>query len=151
MENQILDQNYRTNSNPISNISPESLNFLMQIAKWAKYLSLLGFIVIGLLIIIGLFASSTFTKFMPAWSTGTLPSFTFAIIYSTIAIIYFFPVYYLFKFSNKLLKAFTNTKDLAVVFSNIQSHYKFLGVFATVFLGFYAIIGLLSIIGFTFA
>jgi len=63
-------------------------------------------------------------------------------LYLLMAAIYFFPVYYLFQFSNKISKAFKqNDKHLLEdSFKNLKSHYKFVGVFALIFISFYIVI-----------
>lgn len=150
MDNQILDHNLNSQPTSVYTLNGEAINFLGQIAKWAKFLSILGFVMMGLLVVFGLFAGTFFAKFMPAGQAGSMPSMAFAIMYSLIALLYFFPIYYLFNFSNKILRAIRNdsSADLTSAFSNLKSHYKFMGVLAIVFLSFYALMAVIGLIGF---
>lgn len=69
-------------------------------------------------------------------------------VYLAIAVIYFFPVYYLFQFSSKLKKAFTsNDNDLInSSFEYLKSHYKFIGILALVFTVIYGLLFLFSLL-----
>jgi len=55
------------------------------------------------------------------------------------AVLYFFPAYYLFKFASKTNDAFNNnnTEYLASAFENLKSHYKFIGIMTIIMIVFY--------------
>ena len=70
-------------------------------------------------------------------------------IYLVLALIYVFPVLYLFKFSTKM-KSPLQTKDnevLANAFKNLKSHYKFIGVFTIITLSLYILVIVFAGIG----
>ena len=70
-------------------------------------------------------------------------------IYVIIALIYFFPISYLFKFAKKMknaLKSSDNT-ELTSAFSNLKSHYKFIGIFTIIILSLYVLIFIIGIAG----
>ncbi len=71
---------------------------------------------------------------------------TMTIVYLVLAIIYFFPVYYLLQFSLKMKKALTSKNDetLAKAFEMIKSHYKFLGVFTIITISLYVLLFIVS-------
>ncbi|MGA1227123.1 MAG: DUF5362 family protein, partial [Tamlana sp.] len=73
----------------------------------------------------------------------------FGLIYVALALLYFFPVYYLFNFSRKMKSALNNTNndDLKSAFANLKSHYKYMGIFAIIIISIYVlafIIGMLA-------
>ena len=73
-------------------------------------------------------------------SSVPFPSF-FGFFYILVALIYFFPVLYLFKFGSNLKSALArrDSKSLETAFENLKSHYKFIGIMAIIVLSFYAL------------
>ena len=124
--------------------------FLKETAKWCFFLSILGFIGMGLMVIFSFFAATIFALMPEMPETQDMPfnMGTFlTIIYLSIAAIYFFPVLYLFKFSTKL-KTALKTKDddqLATAFEKLKSHYKFIGVFAIITISIYVLLFIVGI------
>ncbi|TMM31165.1 hypothetical protein FDT66_04135 [Polaribacter aestuariivivens] len=144
--------------NPITQLEQLTLNsasksFLRETAKWTYFLSILGFIGLALMVVFSFFAGALFNS-LP--ETQAMP-FDFGpvmtIIYLIMALIYFFPVYYLFQFSTKMKMALRskNDEDLANAFEKLKSHYKFLGVFTIIILSIYFLFFLLAMIGVAFA
>jgi uncharacterized membrane protein len=130
-------------------LTDESESFLKETAKWAYFLSILGFIFIGLMVLLALFIGSIMSKFGAMGDTipimGSMGGFITA-IYLIIALIYFFPVYYLFQFSSKAKAAFKNSdnEQLNESFQYLKSHYKFVGVMALIFIVLYGFIFLFT-------
>jgi len=131
-------------------LTSEAKSYLRETAKWAFFLSIIGFIGIALMIIFALFASSIF---------GSLPQYQnlpfnmgkiIAIIYLVIAAIYLFPVYYLMQFANKMKAALSLKEDaiLTESFEMLKSHYKFIGVFTIIILSLYALLFVVGMLGF---
>lgn len=158
-ENQKLEST-STSVNSISDSTPEipvrkeltlsyiSINFLKETAKWAKFISIVGFVLIGLMVIIGLLLGTVMTAFS-AMIPSDLPegtpnpaafSWIFSAIYIIISGIYFFPVYYLFNFSSKLKSAINSNSQIKLEesFKNLKSHYKFMGIFLIIGIVIYA-------------
>jgi hypothetical protein len=71
------------------------------------------------------------------------------ITYLLLAFIYFFPVYYLLKFSNQLKKALSTKNDeiLAKAFEMLKSHYKFIGVFTIITISLYVLLAIVAMMG----
>lgn len=131
-------------------ITNASRNFLDEIAKWAKFLSILGFVLVGVLLVFAFFATPIFEIAMEK-QTGTPNSLGFTMLITNLglAIIYFFPVYYLLQFSNKMKKALVekNEDTLAKAFEMLKSHYKFIGVFTIITLSLYALFAIVAVMG----
>ena len=131
-------------------LSVNAISFLNETRKWVSFLAILGFIGIGLMVLFGFFAS-TILGFMASELGGPAAGFSglFGILYIFIALLYFFPVMYLYKFGSKL-KLALNSRDsgaLESAFENLKSHYKFLGIFTIIGIGFYilaAIVGAIA-------
>ena len=85
--------------------------YLIQAAKWAKFLAVMGFIICALLVMFGLFAgtffSSSITQFdSDLQSLGSLGTSIFTIWFVVIALVYFFPTLYLYNFASKMQVSF---------------------------------------------
>ncbi len=116
-------------------ISGHAISYLKQTSKWALFISIIGFIFIGLCLIGSVF----FWLFLTPLSETPVPVPLFSFFYIAIAIIYFFPIYYLYQFSNNIKKALSNNAsiNLEQAFSCLKSHYKFLGIIIISSIGFY--------------
>lgn len=133
------------------NINLTSKSFLSYTAKWGKFLSIMGFIFVGLMVVGGLFA----TTFMSAvadgagFGNGMIGGAFLGIFYLAFALLYFFPVLYLYKFSTKM-ETGLRMRDEEVVtdsFRNLKSLFKFMGVLTIVMLAFYALMLIAVTIG----
>ncbi|SHM16807.1 hypothetical protein [Flavobacterium chilense] len=128
-------------------------DFLKETAKWAYFLSILGFVGIGLMVLLAVFAGSIFgamgampgMRGMGGGSFGAL----IGVFYFFIAALYFFPVYYLNKFATNAKKAFreNDTEALTTSLGYLKSHYKFVGILMLSILVLYALIFVLGIFG----
>ena len=127
-------------------ISTQSKNFLIYAAKWASFLAIVGFVTLGLLILGGLIMFLIGSQFSGV--LGGAPIAMFALIYIGMAAIYFFPIYYLFLFGQKIKKAVksTNQNDLDAGLENLKSCFKFLGIFTIVILSLYILMFLVAIV-----
>lgn len=131
-------------------ITSEAKGFLKETANWCKFLSVLGFIGLGLLFLSSFFISSIYSN-MP--QAATMPfnlGIVMTVVYILIIAIYIFPLYYLYQFSLKLKKALLSKDDktLADAFEMLKSHYKFVGVFTVIILSIYILAGILGVMGF---
>jgi hypothetical protein len=110
--------------------------------KWSMFIAILGFIAIGLVIIIGLIAG----VFLSAFNSGDaqLGSAEMILIFVLLLLmmaIYFFPLLYLYRFSKHAGNAVrTMDKDLmAEAFRYLRKYYVFIGILTIVVLAFYVI------------
>lgn len=133
-----------------------SLNYaarqgLKTAATWAKFLAILGFIGIGLMVLFGLFFSSVMGMMLGSGGSnafGGLPLGVFSFIYISFALLYFFPVLYLYRFADKMIVALRNENNevLGESLSYLGSHYKFIGILAAIMIGLYALVIVFSIL-----
>ena len=127
-------------------------DFLKETAKWAYFLSIIGYVGIGLLVLIAIFAGTFFSLMsnsVPGMAAaGGSFGFMFSIIYLIMALLYFFPVYYLNKFASNAKKAFRDNDSEALTnsFQYLKSHYKFIGILTVVLLALYGVILIFAVI-----
>ena len=126
-----------------------SKEFLKETAKWTKFLAILGFVGIGLMVLgslVMLFAPSSLM------SNGDFPfggKIFMMLLYLAFAVLYYFPISYLYQFSENTKKAIENNDNNAIrdAFEFLKSHYKFMGILTIILLSFYAIIIFIGLIG----
>lgn len=130
-------------------LSPNAITFLTETRKWVNFLSILGFIGVALMALMGLFAGSLFSFFASQMGSPVagFPGFL-GLVYVFMAIIYFFPILYLYKFAAKLKLALKNHDNSALesAFQNLKSHYKFVGIVAIIMIGFYVVGALFAVL-----
>lgn len=126
-------------------ITPESRSYLLETAKWGRFLAIVGFVFVGLFALMFLFMGGTlfssglgdeFGGAESAALSGFLIGYMIFIFAITL-----FPLYYLFTFSTRTIRAIksTNTEDLTDGLKNLKSLFKFYGIFTAIIIGFYAI------------
>ena len=141
--------NESTSPAPLS-ISKTSVSYLTETGKWSKFLSIIGFVFTGLVVLIGIFAGSI----MPSMTEGQMrhmpfgPGIIFGVVYIGMGLLYFFPTLYLFRFSQKLKIALSNKDNdaLDTAFSNQKSLYKFYGIIMILVISLYVLIGLFALL-----
>ena len=141
-----MDQNIQPeNATLIENnglLIPESaIPYLNSTRKWTMFFAVLGFVMIALMglgFIVMLIASAI----SPLGGMMAI----IAVLYAIIIAIYFFPVYYLFKFSEEAKKALASRNQEATekCFRYLSLHFKIVGIITIVMLSLYilAIIGI---------
>jgi hypothetical protein len=144
MENEnILDGNsleMNSSANRLA-VSPKAMAFLSETSGWGKFLAIVGFCFAGLIVILGFSLGAIFSS-MGMDQQNPFSGYI-GVIYSALGVLYFFPSYYLYKFSSQL-KIALKTKDdesLAVAFENLKSLYKFMGIFTIIIIGLYGVVG----------
>lgn len=115
--------------------------YLLEISKWGKFLAIVGYIGIAVLAIVAIalivVSFITSIKLDVGLSLGT-----FGIIYFALAILYYFPVKFLYKFSIQIKKGLEsdNNQDITLGFENLKSLFKFTGILTIVILSIYALL-----------
>ena len=126
-----------------------AINALRESGKWCMFLSILGFIFIGLFVILGIFMTFLMSA-MPSdpygGAMGANPIMAmksyFGIFYIVMALVYFFPVYYLFNYAKGMKAALASGNEdvLANALVNLKSHHKFLGIMMIITISLYILI-----------
>ena len=127
-----IDNGYKTEENLIITDSVKS--FMLETTRWAKFLSIIGFIGIGLMLIGAIFIIGVGSQFRGGSQIGIL-----AVVYFAMAVLYFFPILYLYRFSvnvrDGLLRLGQGEFDAGM--ENLKSMFKFMGILMIVLLSFY--------------
>jgi hypothetical protein len=130
--------------------------YLKETAKWAKFLSILGFIMCGLIVLAGIFFGTLMTSFSKLSGAPASQVDVFAgaggvmaaILYIGFAALYFLPCLYLFNFANKMLKALreTDQQNLMDSFKNLRAAFRFVGILTIIVLSIYALVIVVALI-----
>lgn len=119
----------------------ETLKDLDKTRKWTMFLAILGFIGIGVMLIVGIF-TGIFLSIFNKSNTGTsYPGWLVCIIIISASAIYFFPMLYIFRFS-KFLSGVAKTRDkeeLKKAFKNLRSYFTYIGILLITVLVIYVI------------
>jgi magnesium-transporting ATPase (P-type) len=126
-------------------ITQQSSSYLEEIRKWTLFFSILGFVFLGILMIVAFFAGSIMNEMSPnsEFTVDTFEGAYITTIYLATGLLYFFPIYYLYQFSANMKSAISlkNEDHLEKAFKNLKSHYKFMGILTVIILAFYVLIG----------
>lgn len=126
-------------------LNTKSKSFLREISKWAFFFAIIGFISIFLLVVIAILMGTVYAPMidMLAQQQGLQSlGITLSITYLVVALLYFMPVLYLFKFSRKMKTALAIKNDdvLSDALENLKSHYKFIGVLTIIMISLYILL-----------
>ena len=111
-------------------IEQETLNHLNTTRKWAMFLAISGFIFLGLIIIIGLIAGTFLTAFSSGEKGLGIPESLMFVPVLFIAVVYFFPVLFLFRFSKHASHAVHKLDKLELhkAIKNLKFYFVYIGV-----------------------
>lgn len=144
-----MEQNSAFESFELS-MTDEILGMLKETSSWTYFLSIIGFVGIGFMILFGALFGVILGSMPvnPYENIGVNVNY-FGLIYIVIAMIYFLPVLYLFNFSRKMKSALNskNNNELVSAFKNLKSHYKFLGIFTIIILSMYILLFIIGGLG----
>ena len=133
-------------------ISQESLGYLDTMRKWTMFFAIIGFIFLGIMLIIGLLAGSFMSLFTSkisgmqgmegAKAAGGIAGVLFFIYMLVFAVIYFFPLLYLFRFSRHTKNAVANldANELQLGLKNLKSYWKYIGILMIICLAVFLLV-----------
>lgn len=124
-----------------------SLRFLYETARWGKFLAIIGFVGIGIMIIAGLMLGTMQNQFNSPLLT-MIPMKSLSLFYILFAALYLVPVINLYRFSIHMKAALReqDQQHLTVAFSNMKSLFRFMGIMAIVVISMYLIVIISAII-----
>ena len=140
------------------NIDPAAKAHLSEAARWARFLSIVGFVVIGLIVLVGVFAGSILgtmgsglggNDMGSARVTGGIMGSLLVVVYILVAALDFFPCLFLFRFASKMKTALAadDQETLNTSFQNLKKLFRFMGIVTIIVLAFYAIILVFGLLG----
>ncbi len=132
-----------TSSLFILTIDEDSRYNLKEMAKWARFLGIIGFIAVGLLFIAALFSGLTaMSKTEGLYGIGMI----FGLIIG--AFLYLYPVLTFYRFGLGIKKAMLHNDQLELntALRNLKNCFKYMGIMAIVLLSIYGIIAIVLLI-----
>jgi hypothetical protein len=130
---------------PVLNLNEEGKSYLKEAGKWANFLSIVGFIICGLLFITAFFVGTIFSvlsTISPMYSQFPAAAGIFlSVIIILVDLLYFFFALYLNQFAAKVKKgiAFTDVGQLTKGLGKLKSFFKLWGIVTIIVLCFYAL------------
>jgi len=123
-------------------IEHETLKHLNTTRKWAMFLAIIGFITLGLIIIIGLIAGTFLTAFNSGEKGLGIPESLMFVPILLLAVIYFFPVLFLFRFSKHTSHAVQTLDKMEFhkAIKNLKSFFVYIGVLIIIILSLYIVV-----------
>ncbi|MFH0842423.1 MAG: DUF5362 family protein [Bacteroidota bacterium] len=119
----------------------ETLRDLDRTRRWTMFLAILGFIAIGVLLIVGIFTGIFLSIFNKGDTSTSYPGWLVCIIIISTSVINFFPMLYIFRFS-KFISGVAKSHDkeeLKKAFKNLRSYFTYVGVVVIVALVVYVV------------
>lgn len=114
---------------------------LYETAGWAKFLSIIGFIISGVLLLAAIFAGSFLSSFSGTGGVGGIHSMfgagVLSAVYVVIAVIYFIMSLLLYRFATKMKIALqaSDQDNFNVSLYNLKMVYRITGIVVIVYLG----------------
>ena len=120
-------------------IGQETLNDLNVARKWTMFLSVTGFIFLGLLIALGLLTGTFLSAFYSSDTTTGIPDSLFIILFFALAIISFFPVLFLYRFSKHTSIAVNtlDVKELQKALKYLKRYFVYIGIVVIIIIAGY--------------
>lgn len=120
--------------------------YLLQTSKWGKFLAIMGYIGVGLLVLVALFMLIGGSMFNEIAGTE-FPTGLFGASYFLLAALYFIPVSYLYRFSVQMKHGLmiSDVNEITSGFRNLKSLYKFFGILTIVLISLYALIIIIAV------
>lgn len=144
-----MEQYAQTTVSPESNLfelqlDHEVSSHLSQTAKWAKFLSIVGFVGCGLLLVFVLFAgvmASSLSTSPLTYALGNGGGIFQVILLIAMVVLYFFPCWFMFNFSNKMLRALRNNDQTTLIasFRHLKLCFKYVGILTLVVMSIYVV------------
>jgi hypothetical protein len=127
-------------------IDQNTLKHLDTLRKWTMFHAILGFIVLGLFILIGVIAGTFLSAFSTVKTGSEITDLSILVIIFLLAVAYFFPVFFLFRFSKYSAHAIheLSKEHFHKGIKNLKAYFIYLGVIIIIFLLLYVVVLIVS-------
>jgi hypothetical protein len=111
-------------------VDQQMLKQLNTTRRWTMFLAIVGFILLGILIVMGILTGTFLSFFSPGDKAMITKELLAAIGFIVVTILYFFPVLYLLRFSNHMARAVhhMDSMEFAKAIKNLKSFFVFFGI-----------------------
>lgn len=131
---------------PSSGLNENSKIYLRQTVRWTNFLAILGFIGTGFMILFALImilgggAISQYSGQLPIKGMAIGYSL-FGVIYLAISILYFYPVFCLYKFGRLMKYGIMSENEVQITeaFRYQRNMYRFMGILVLIVIGIYTL------------
>jgi hypothetical protein len=133
-------------------VSEDVRSYIYETSKWARFLSIVGFVFSGLTVI-NAFGAGAMLSTMAAMSPGNplvkIGSAGLTIVFLLFALLQFYPSLQLYKFSaaSKQAVLFADQESFSTAMGKLKSFFKFWGIATVIFISFYILMILAVIAG----
>jgi hypothetical protein len=124
-------------------LTDNSLIFMTEIVKWAKFLAICSFVGLGMMVLAGV--AMIILQFER--QANGLSTVIMGLFYILMAVIYFFPAVYLYRFATASADAIEklNEDTLEEGLENLKSLFRFTGILTIIMFSLYAV-GIIAVI-----
>lgn len=121
-------------------LNQAAIGHLNAIRKWTMFFSVIAFIFLGMLIIFS-FTAGAFLSLLNPNPDQDVPKWVIFALITAVIIIYFFPAFFLLRFSTHARTAVKklSSDELTIALRYLRSFYFYLGVLVIVILCFYVL------------
>lgn len=124
-------------------LDQQSISYLSEGARWARFIAIVGFIFCGLMVILAFFVGTIFTTVMSS-TMGAAAGFTglgggfITFMYIVFAAIGFIPCLFLYRFGSRLQLAVSNNQQdqMHIALKGLKSYFKFIGILFIIYISF---------------
>jgi len=114
-------------------IDPVTKEHLSETARWARFLSIVGFIALLLIAAFGIYTSIVLSRFESMYGyerRGNMLGIGTAITYLIVFLIYIFPIVFMYRFAGKMRQALESHDQEALnsSFQNLKVCFRYLGI-----------------------
>ena len=129
--------------------TPEIKNSIFKISKWARIVGMAGMVFTLISALPILFMGSAFPTLPEGMETGIF----FNVIMFVILAFGFYLMYLLFNFASKMMVALKNDDEelVLIAFENLRKHYTIYGIVMLVYIGFFALMVIFTLLFGAFA
>ena len=126
-------------------IDEMSRSHLAETAKWAKFLSIVGFVMCGLIVLASFFVGTFFSTSTDQYERyGDENPFAglgilMTIFYLAIGVLYFFPCLFLFRFATQMTAALNTNEQVTLntSFQNLKRMFRYMGILTIIAISLY--------------
>lgn len=153
-----MEQNQDTSLFGI-NVDQAGRSHLSEAARWAKFLSIIGFIMCGIIVLVGVFFGSVFSTLTSGYGNSPYDDLSTsaasglgtmaAVFYIIFALIYFIPTLFLYRFATKMKTALASNDQIVLnaSFQNLKAAFRFVGILTIIMIALWLLAMIVGLLG----
>lgn len=129
-------------------LEDQAVDSLVSASKWAKFLAIVGFIFLGLMVLMGFSMGAFMALFTTEEMSIPFSPALFGFIYLFFAIIYFFPLLYLYQFASRAQKSARDmdSMELSGSLMKLNAHFRYVSILVIILLCLYVLIFIIALL-----